>query len=109
MKKKYIIKSDKEFTDIIKNGKFVKSKEFVIYFRENNNSYARFGIAINTKIGNAVTRNKLKRQTREIITELNSLFKNNRDYIIMIRNGSLSIPFHIRLDNLKNLLIKEKI
>ena len=108
MKKKETIKSKLEFTDIIKNGNFIKNKEFVIYYKENNLEKNRYGIAVSTKLGKAVIRNKLKRQTREIITKLNSLFKNNRDYIIMIRKGNLESSFQNKLNNLEKLL-KEKL
>jgi len=108
MKKSDTIKSKKEFTNIIKTGEYIKNKEFVIYYKENRREKKRFGIAISTKIGKAVIRNKLKRQTREIITELNYLFKNNQDYIIMIRKGSLEKPFQEKKEQLKKLL-KENI
>lgn len=109
MKRKDTIKQKKEFTDIIKNSKYIKNNEFIIYYRNNNFNKTRFGIAISNMIGNAVIRNKLKRQTREIIDKLNYLFKKDRDYIIMIRKGSKEIDFNIRLANLKKLLEKEKI
>lgn len=108
MKKKEMIKSKKEFSNLIKNSNFFKTKDFVIYHKENDLSKTRFGIAISNKIGNAVTRNKLKRQTREIIDKLKTLFKNNTDYIIMIRKGSLDATFNERLDELEKK-IKEKI
>jgi len=108
MKKSDTIKSKKEFTDIIKTGKFIKNNDFVIYYKENNLNKTRFGIAISTKLGKAVVRNKLKRHTREIINTLNYLFKNNKDYIIMIRKGSLERTFHEKELELEKLL-KEKL
>lgn len=108
MKKIEMIKSKQEFSNLIKNSKFFKTKEFVIYYKENNLSKKRFGIAISNKIGNAVKRNKLKRQTREIVDKLKSLFKNNTDYIIMIRKDSLETSFIERLENLEKKL-KENI
>ena len=104
MKKKDIIKSRDEYSNLIKNGKFIKTKDYVIYYLNNNLDKKRFGLAISNKIGNAVTRNKLKRQTREIIDSLNSLFKNNKDYIIMIRKGCLDSNFKEKKENLENKL-----
>ena len=104
MKKREIIKSKDEFSNLIKNSKFLKTKEFVIYYKENNLNKKRFGIAISNKIGNAVIRNKLKRQTREIIDSLNSLFKNNKDYIIMIKKGCLDSSFKDKKENLEKKL-----
>ena len=108
MKKREIIKSKKEFSNLIQNSKFIKTKEFVIYYKDNNINKKRFGIAISNKVGNAVTRNKLKRQTREIIDKLKTLFQNNKDYIIMIRKGCLESSFDSKLKSLENKL-KENI
>ena len=108
MKKRDTIKSRKEYSNLIKNGSYIKTKEYVIYSLDNELLKRRFGIAISNKIGNAVTRNKLKRQTREIIDNVKSLFKNNTDYIIMIRKGCLETSFRKRLENLESIL-KENI
>lgn len=104
MKKNEIIKSKQEFSNLIRNSKFIKTNEYVIYYNENNLNKKRFGIAISNKIGNAVTRNKLKRQTREIIDKLKTLFKNDTDYIIMIRKGCLETSFKNRMNNLEKKL-----
>ena len=93
MKKSETIKSKEEFSYLIKNSKYLKTKEFIIYYNENNLSKKRFGIAISNKIGNAVTRNKLKIK-----------FKNNKDYIIMIRKACLETSFSNRLKNLEEKL-----
>ena len=104
MKKSEIIKKSNEFTDLITNSKFIKTNEYIIYYKDNDLSKKRFGIAISNKIGNAVTRNKLKRQTREIIDTLKNLFKNNRDYIIMIRKEAKTTSFRNRVTNLEKIL-----
>ena len=104
MKKQEMIKKHSEFSDIIKNSRYIKNNDFIIYYRDNNYNQKRFGIAISKKIGKAVTRNKLKRQTREIIDKLKTLFKNNKDYIIMIRKGCLETSFNDRLKNLEQIL-----
>ena len=104
MKKKDIIKSQKEFNLLIKTGKFIKNDDYVIYFKNSEFEKKRYGIAVSTKLGNAVTRNKLKRQTKEIVDKLNYLFKNNKDYIIMIRKGCLDSSFKEKKENLEKKL-----
>ena len=104
MKKGETIKSKKDFSNLINNAKYIKLNNYIIYYKKNDLNKKRFGIAISNKIGNAVTRNKLKRQTREIITKLKTLFKNNTDYIIMIRKGCLESSFIDRLNEVKNKL-----
>ena len=71
MKKYEIVKEHTDFDDIIAKGKYRKNNFFVIYNKESNFSYPRFGIAVGKKIGNAVTRNKFKRQIRMIINNNN--------------------------------------
>ena len=104
MKKKDTIKSRKEYSHLIKKGTYFKTNEYVVYSMNNDYNKKRFGLAISNKIGNAVIRNKLKRQTREIIDSLNYLFKNNKDYIIMIRKGCLDSSFKEKKENLEKKL-----
>ena len=74
MKKRERIKSKIEFDNFIKNSKSIKNPFFVIHFDSKKEEYSRFGIAAGTKIGNAVVRNKLKRQLREIIHETTAFY-----------------------------------
>ena len=36
MKKSEIIKSKEEFSNLIKNARYIKNKEYIIYYKENN-------------------------------------------------------------------------
>lgn len=93
MKKYEVVKEHKEFDDIIQKGKYKKNKYFVIYNKESKINYPRFGLAVGKKVGNAVTRNKIKRQLRTIITDNKRLFQNNKDYIIIVKRSSLMLTF----------------
>jgi len=105
MKRTEMIKKQDYFNFIIKNGKFVKDKNFVIYSVDNeNSSCTHFGIAIKNSIGNAVVRNKLKRQTRAIIDNNRKLFQFSKDYIIMIRNECLYSSFEDMNNSLVQLM-----
>lgn len=104
MKRIETIKDQKLFNNIIKNGKFIKNKYFVIYNIMKEESNISYGIAISNKVGKAVIRNKLKRQTRAIIDSHRNLFKNNRNYIIMIRKDCANTDYKILEEALVNLL-----
>lgn len=103
MKKYEIVKEQKEFDDIIATGKYRKNKYFVIYNKENKYLYPRFGIAVGKKIGNAVTRNRLKRQVREIINKNKNFFKTKRDYIIIVKRSSLNLTFQEMMKSMLEL------
>lgn len=106
MKKFEIIKDKREFDDIIHNYPYLKSKSLVIYNKERNACFPRFGIAVGKKIGNAVTRNKVKRQIRTIIDNNKNLFQNSKDYIIIVKKSFLDLSFKENEDSLRKTLEK---
>ena len=83
IRKLYIVRTTREFNDIIKNGDSVKNKFFVIHYLNNNLPYDRFGISVSKKLGNAVFRNKYKRKMRSIIDNYKKDYINHKDYIII--------------------------
>ncbi len=93
MKKKYIVKKSTDFTDIIKNGRYYKTDYFTIYIKDNTLTNYRFGISVSKKIGNAVTRNKIKRQMRMIIDNYKKNYQKGKDYIIIIKYSYISASF----------------
>ncbi len=104
MKKYEIVKEHKEFNDIIQNSKFIKNNNFVIYYKNSEFNYPRFGIAISTKFGKAHIRNYYKRITRNIIDINKKTFKNNIDYIIMIKKNSSLCKYNDLKISFENLI-----
>ena len=104
MKKYEVVKEHKDFDEIIENGKYRKSKNFVIYNKDSNFNFPRFGIAVGKKVGNAVIRNKLKRQFRMLLTTNKNLFSNNKDYIIIVKRSALMSSYQELDIELKKLM-----
>lgn len=84
MKKKYRIKKSEEFEKIIKNRLFIASPAIVLYYKKKKESKNRVGITVKKKIGNAVVRNKVKRQVRMMVQEIYD-FDENFDTILLIK------------------------
>jgi ribonuclease P protein component len=108
MKKMNVVKSNIEFNDIMKTGKSFKNYYFVLYTKENDLEKYRFGISVGKKVCNAVGRNRLKRQVRNILDNHKNLYSKSRDYIIIVRKSCLNEDYHNLEINLVNLLEKEK-
>ncbi len=70
MKVKNRVKRHEEFQDIMRESKSEKSGFFAIYFQKSTFPYTRVGISVSKKNGNAVMRNKIKRQIRAIADEM---------------------------------------
>lgn len=98
------IKSKLEFEDILTTGKKIKNNFYIIYYKDKKKEFSRFGITLVKKFGNAVKRNKYKRITREIIRTNQNLFKNNFDYIIIVKKTCENTDFNILKNNLVDLL-----
>jgi ribonuclease P protein component len=110
LKKENIVRKNYEFSKIIEKNNKVQSKNFIIYIQENLLNKNRYGISVGKKIGNAVTRNKIKRQIRNIIDYLHKKeYQNSYDCIIIIKKGILGIEFNIIKEELTELLIKANI
>ena len=111
MKKINIIKRSEDFEKIIKNNKSIKSKYFYLYINKRENNVYRFGLSVGKKIGNAVRRNKVKRQIKEIIHEND--YQNNFDCIIIVRREINGANFSEIKEDLNEIfknqnIIKEK-
>ncbi|MFC6118441.1 ribonuclease P protein component [Macrococcoides bohemicum] len=88
MEKAYRIKKNDDFQKVYKQGKSVANKQFIIYrFNNQENEHFRLGISVSKKIGNAVTRNRIKRAIRESFTRhKQDIIKD--DFIVIARNPS---------------------
>ncbi len=108
MKKAMVVKKQQDFNQIIKTGKCLKNKNFVIYYQSNNLGYDKFGISVGKKIGKAVIRNKYKRKIRSIIDEYKKVYQNSRNYIIILRKNCLEITHQEMKESLLQLMTVEK-
>ncbi len=93
MKKKEIVKTEREFNDIINNGCCIKNRYYVIHEKKNDLSYDRYGISVSKKLGNAVFRNLYKRKLRAIIDNYKKNYINCKDYIIIFRKEAINKPY----------------
>ena len=94
-----------EFSEIISTTPVIKSKHYVIHFRENDYGHARIGISVSKKNGHAVVRNKIRRQTRAIIAKGYDLNK-SLDLIIIVRANYLTEEFSLNQSELIESLAK---
>ena len=106
MKRYEMVKSHEEFNEIINKGNKIKGKYVYIFSKEKDFSKPNYGIAVGKKLGNAVVRNKFKRQFRNIVDNNRFLFKNNHNYIIMIKKEANNASFSDLENDLINTLKK---
>ena len=76
------------------NYKGKASKYFIINKETNSENIPKFGITFTKHIGNAVTRNKLKRRIKSIIDNNKQIYQNNQSYIIIAKKQTLDLTYH---------------
>lgn len=79
------LKKRSEFENLKKNGIRASAAYVVLNYQLNNKEYSRLGMTISAKIGNSVTRNKLKRWTRDLFRKTFAQNKNGYDINVILR------------------------
>ncbi|MCQ2793869.1 MAG: ribonuclease P protein component [Bacilli bacterium] len=103
MKRINRIRRNQDFKAIIAKRHINKSDEYIVYTDQNNLGYTRIGISVSSKLGNAIVRNKIKRQIRAMIHDLMKLDK-NVDIVIIARDGFKKNSYEINKTALKKVL-----
>ena len=101
MKKEYRIKKNQDFQAIISKKHHVANSKFVIYYRKNSD-HLKVGISASKKLGNAVLRNKIKRQVRMMVQQVFDK-RIKMDLIIIVRKSYLFSSFEKNKEDLRNL------
>lgn len=87
-----VLKKNLDIKNLFHKGRFISNSLLIFKYQNNNLNKTRFAISVNKKIfRTAVIRNKIKRQIRHIMRELNEY--KSVDILIIIKNGYLSQDF----------------
>lgn len=103
LKKSYRVKRDRDFQAIFGAGKSVANRQFVVYSLEKPQAHYRVGISVSKKLGNAVTRNLIKRRIRHAVKSLETGLI-EADLVIIARKGVEDIDYHTLRKNLTHVL-----
>lgn len=108
MKKYEVVRSNILFNEIINKGEKISNKHFIIFSLGKDTIKPCFGVAVGTKIGNAVARNKIKRQVRVMIENNKKLFQISYNYIIMVKRDYNSLNYNEMEKSFISLIEKGK-
>ena len=83
MKKTKMLKKNYQFRKVLSKGQYYSGQYIEALILKNEKQENFLGIAINTKIGKAVTRNRIKRLFREAYGSLESNLKNGQSIVLL--------------------------
>lgn len=105
MNKRQRIKKNKDFQTVFKKGKSFANRQFIVYtYKKEGQEEFRIGLSVSKKIGNAVTRNRVKRYIRQTFLELKEELKQDFDYVIIARHQTATMDFHETKKSLQHVL-----
>ena len=109
MKKSFRVKREKDFKAIFKDGTSFANRKFVVYQLENQQNHFRVGLSVSKKLGNAVTRNQIKRRIRHIIQKAKGSLVDHVDFVVIARKGVETLEYVEMEKNLLHVLKLSKI
>lgn len=89
MERRYRLSRSRDFDAVYRQGRSVSTRYLTLHWfpREDAPGSPRLGLAVPKAVGNAVTRNRIKRQLREIWSELAEDAAQGNDYVLVARAG----------------------
>ncbi len=109
MKKSFRVKREKDFKAIFKDGTSFANRKFVVYQLENQQNHFRVGLSVSKKLGNAVTRNQIKRRIRHILQSAKGSLLDHVDFVVIARKGVETLEYAEMEKNLLHVLKLSKI
>jgi ribonuclease P protein component len=107
--KDWRISRGKEYRFIYNNGRKIIGKYMILFLSENQLTYNRFGIVTSKKTGNAVIRNRAKRQIREVIRKNLKNLQPGYDIVVVARYNIKDAIFDLIESDFLKLMRKASI
>jgi ribonuclease P protein component len=82
-----------EFRQIYDQGRKYFGKYMLLFVVINGLEMNRYGIVASKKVGNAVIRNRSRRQVREIVRNAHGNLQPGNDMILVIKSSAVGVSF----------------
>lgn len=104
MRGNWWLRNSSQFSLVYQKGRQYTNNILVLKAHSNGLSYSRYGFSISTKVGKAVTRNRIKRMLREIFAS--EPMSGGWDAVIIARPAAARANYHTLRKCTRELLLK---
>jgi len=104
--RRFRLGDNKNYRYVYRRGKSYPSKNLVLVYLKGKEQ--RFGFSVSSKVGNAVTRNRIRRWLREDVRRMRTELKCGK-YIFVARPSAREIPHETLTREVRNLLTRAKL
>ena len=89
MQRRNRLSRSRDFDAVYRHGRSVSTRFLTLYWfqRADEPGDPRLGFAVPKAVGNAVVRNRIKRQLREIVRDRLDRVPSTNDYVLVVRRG----------------------
>ncbi len=82
------LSSRRDFQRVFTEGRKIAGRNIILWFRGSGRAFpARLGLAVSSRVGGAVLRNRLKRLTREAFRSHRPRLRPGNDLVVYLRAG----------------------
>ena len=102
MQSRFRLSEDKRFSQIHQEGRSIANSLLVVRVLRNELDHNRYGFMVSKRLGNAVTRNRIKRRLREVVRM--AKLKDGWDAVFIVRKGAENANYDQLKSALENVL-----
>ena len=104
--RRYRLGENKNYRFVYRRGKSIPSRNVVLVHLKGRD--LKIGFSVSGKVGNAVTRNRIRRWMREDVRRMRAQMKCGK-YIFVARPSAKNVPHEALTRELRSLLVRAKL
>ena len=92
--KQWRIRRRRDYLATQNRGRRIHTEHLLLFIRPNGLEHCRIGITVSKKVGNATTRNRIRRRLREVFRQNKDWFPPGHDVVLVAKRVAADASYH---------------